>query len=701
MAKSLAAGAAAPDQKPLTGLQAQRLAQLANVPLREVQGRSVAQLSEALKWRIDPEWFGFRRVCGQVVRWDPTTGMYQPVPFATVHVMDTDCDFLGYFPLNTKLAWLYPIWCHEEEITSVVTDACGKFCVWVPWFDVDWVVRWRRELYCFPEVFVPPNIGDLLTGAGLIPQPIPGPDPGPIELQQAGLTLDQLAGAVGRETASALLLASQAAGPGAGRSTLQSLLRQPAYSHKVPPPTSSRLHALRHHESGAGALRELVRGKAEREYRLDLNRYVGPFPLWRCEWVWEKEIVPILEVPDITFWVTQDTDGDGDQETIYTDGWFQIGWKSGPLSDVILHASPIARINGSCEVPPVGPCEVPEITFAGLIPVTPSPTPYLDTTGGPNRGTSTRVNPAHADGQIRASVFPPPAVSADGPATAPFMGTVQLYGCTAYPNAEYYRLMYSHDGAAAVPFTNISWWLDPFPGPGAPLHVTPDAQGWYPILTPADAWFPPNELLDWATGAYPDGLYDITLEIGDGSKTVIYTSSPAVPIRVDNSAPYAPLGSAFVSVSWRALPGGAWFTFPNLICPIVHRSPGQDLEFQVQYNVAATHLLKVNIGGSGCGGGTLLPVPSPTVPPYVQQPNDPEYQHWHTSPTDNSVSRTAHFVLPGSALAGCYGFSVNAYSRAFNPAGGDGSNPQGNDWYVDTQSLIWTQWNLSVAVIDV
>ena len=132
MAKSLAAGAAAPDQKPLTGLQAQRLAQLANVPLREVQGRSVAQLSEALKWRIDPEWFGFRRVCGQVVRWDPTTGMYQPVPFATVHVMDTDCDFLGYFPLNTKLAWLYPIWCHEEEITSVVTDACGKFCVWVP-----------------------------------------------------------------------------------------------------------------------------------------------------------------------------------------------------------------------------------------------------------------------------------------------------------------------------------------------------------------------------------------------------------------------------------------------------------------------------------------------------------------------------------------------------------------------------------------
>jgi len=700
MATSPAAGARSPDQRPLTGIQAQRLAQLANVPLKEVEGRSVAQLSEALKWKVDPEWFRFRRVCGQVVRWDPTSGMYQPVPFATVHVMDTDCDFLGYFPVKTKLAWLYPIWCHQEEITSVVTDACGNFCVWVPWFDIEWVVRWRRELYCFPEVFVPPNIGDVLTGAGLIPQPIPGPDPGPIELQQAGLTLDRLAGVVGRDTASALLLASQAAGPGVSRGTFESLLRQPGYRQKVPPPASARLHALQQHASGSGGLHQLVRGKAEREYKLDLNRYVGPFPLWRCEWLWEKEIVPILEVPDITFWVTQDTDGDGDQETIYSDGWLQIGWQSGPLSDVILHASPIARISGSCEAPPVGPCEVPEITFAGLMPVTAATPPYLDTTGGANRGTSTRINPAHTDGLIRPSVFPP-ATPADGPATAPFMGTVQLYGCTTYPGAQYYRLMYSYNGAAPVPFTNVSWWLDPFPGPGVPLHVTPDSQGWYPILTPADAWFPPDELLDWPTTSYPDGLYDITLEVGDASKTVIYTSSPAVPILVDNSVPYAPGGSAFQSLSWRTLPGGTWFTFPNLICPIVHRPAGQDLEFQVQYYVAATHMLKVDIGGSGCGGGTLLPVPVPTVPPYVQQPDAPEYQHWHTSPTDNSVTQTAHFVLPGSALAGCYGFTINAYSRAFNPAGGDGSNPQGNDWYVDTQSLIWNQWDLSVAVVDV
>jgi len=95
------------------------------VGLDEIKGRTIAELSESLKWRIDPDCFLFRRICGQVVRWDPISGQYQPVPFATVHEVDTDCDFLGYFALDAKWASLYPIVCHQEEITEVVTDECG------------------------------------------------------------------------------------------------------------------------------------------------------------------------------------------------------------------------------------------------------------------------------------------------------------------------------------------------------------------------------------------------------------------------------------------------------------------------------------------------------------------------------------------------------------------------------------------------
>jgi hypothetical protein len=368
-------------------------------------------------------------------------------------------------------------------------------------------------------VFVPISLGDVLTYTGVLLKPAQGSGPRPVELQQAGLTLARLSSIVGRETASKLLQTSQATNLGGQQSVFQSLLSQPAFRALTPPPASSKLLGM---DKGADSVRGVVRGKAGRDYQLDLAHYVGPFPLWNCEWVLQEELVPILEVPDITFWVTQDIDGDGEQETIYSDGWFQIGWKSGPINDVTLHASPIARINGTCEAPPVGDCEQPEITFAGLMPATSA---YIDTTNDANRGTSVRVNPPHADGTIRPSVFPP-TIPNDEPAAAPFTGTVQLYGCTTFAGGEFYRLLYSYNKAALTPFTGVTWYLDPNPGPGLPVLVSPDAQGWYPILASPDAWWPPNELLDWPTTSYPDGLRrhasdrrcveDHYLYVGDG-----------------------------------------------------------------------------------------------------------------------------------------------------------------------------------------
>jgi hypothetical protein len=697
-----------PDELKLNRMQAERLSSLTSININEIENRSIAELKDQLEWRVDPEWFRFRRICGQVVRWDPATGEYQPVPFATVHVMDTQCDFLGYFPERVVWAWLYPIFCKQEQITQVVTDACGKFCVWVPRFDIDWVVRWKLERICFPEIFVKPNLGHLLQATGILPKPGPGPERSAIDLRSAGLSLDRLSAITGRDTASRLLLATQSNSAGAKSSTVTDLLNQPAFLQTVPPPKSATLTELQtqFNERGTAAVREHVRGAANKEYGLDLNRYIGPFPRFRCEWVFEKELVPILEVPDISFWVTQDINGDGEQETIYSHGFFGVGWQSGPMSDVTIHASQIARINGSCQVPPVDCTEEPQILFAGLIPV--AEPGYIDTSSGPTRGFGLRSNPPHADAVVRGSVFPPLSCP-DTPANAPFTGTLQLYGCNQYPGGEYYRLLYSYNGAAATPFTNRSWYIDPII-PGAPLHVTPDAQGWYSILADPYAWFPPDELLDWPTTSYPDGLYDVTMQIADSSKSVIYTTPASVPFYVDNSA-QAP---QFLSLAWRVAGSSSWNFFPDLVCPVVTRAPGDDLEFRVEYQASMAHLLKVTLSGSGCGGGDLAKEgpgnwsDPPTgafsttgitaCNPSGESLNP--YSHWHTGPTDNFVSRAAVFYLPHTVLEGCYGFTLNSYSRAFNPSGGDGSDPQAHDWYVDTSSLNWSQANLSVAVIN-
>src|ERR1700722_16201066 len=222
--KNVSAVNGAPDKVKLNPIQAERLSSLTNINIKEIEGRDIAELSESLKWTIDRDFFLFRRICGQIVRWDPATGQYQPVPFATVHVLDTVCDFLGYFPDRAIWAWLYPIFCRQEQIAEVVTDACGNFCVWIPWFDIEWVVRWKLERICFPEIFVKPNLGQLLQATAILPKPGPGPDPGPIDFRNVGLSLDRLASLVGRATASRLLLASAAAAVGTSNSAVHDIL---------------------------------------------------------------------------------------------------------------------------------------------------------------------------------------------------------------------------------------------------------------------------------------------------------------------------------------------------------------------------------------------------------------------------------------------------------------------------------------------
>ena len=105
-----------PDQRPLTKIQASRLAAVAGVDQNDLVGATVIDLSEKFKWIIDPNLLFFRRVCGRVVK--TINGVQYPVPHATVHVEDTDLNLLGYFPPNWPWGWYYPFWSHREEIAT-------------------------------------------------------------------------------------------------------------------------------------------------------------------------------------------------------------------------------------------------------------------------------------------------------------------------------------------------------------------------------------------------------------------------------------------------------------------------------------------------------------------------------------------------------------------------------------------------------
>ncbi len=205
---------AAPDEIKLNAISAARLASLAGLEVNEVQGQTIAAIAEQLKWAIDPEWLLFRRVCGRVVKTDPDTGISYPVPYATVHVLDTDCDFWGYFPEGWLYSWLFPIRCRTEELTKVVTDECGNFCVWIPRFEIDWILRWRRERFCYEEFLLKPSIADLLARLAQeveIQPKFPPPNPGdPVELAAAVAERGDLVEAIGRPAQQAILAASRA-----------------------------------------------------------------------------------------------------------------------------------------------------------------------------------------------------------------------------------------------------------------------------------------------------------------------------------------------------------------------------------------------------------------------------------------------------------------------------------------------------------
>jgi hypothetical protein len=660
----------APDQRKLTSRQAKRLAELAHIrDVKEVAGQSIATLAESLKWKIDPSLLFMRRICGRVVKKDPVTGVEHPVPFATVVVEDTDCNLAAYFPPGWPWVWFFPIFCQREEIATVTTDECGKFCVWIPRFDIDWILRWRKHRFCFPDIFIRPSIRDLIPpptpNPPIPPLPRPGPDPGPFEelLALPPSVADALGGSAGRQLADRLTKLRAARAFGAPVPELDSVLDARAFDTEVPPPLPQEFQRalagqadvapLKHadpHEAIRSAV-ALHAGIHPRELQhFQPHRYIGPFI--RCIDVWVPEWHIIADVPDITFTVKQDTNGDGVEEVIYGESYFDVRWNSGSIPDVTLYAWPNAKESHLCGTPVV-PCgNVPALLFAGLMPLT-NPV-YFDSTTGyakrPNR--------------------PIPPMTPRPDAETPFMGVLQLYGCVNVPGAQYYRVRASTDGGTSFsPLVVPPWNIYPIPF-GPPLTITPDADGWYNVLPNPDAFHPARMVLEWPTPSL--GKHTLEIEIGDAAKNPIGPPSATVAIQVDNTAPAV----VFTRLAWKfASEPDSAFGLPGrdlrVPCPTIRRGvTPADIEVQADATVSAPHLRNASLSSSGCGGGAFALI-SPAQ----------DASHWHTSVTDNAVSLSARFALSSSALEGAYGFHCVATSRAMNPAGFDGGHLA--DWLYD------------------
>lgn len=748
-----------PEQRKISAIQAGRLAGLTNVPAKELEGKTFAQLSDQFKGIIDPNLFLFREICGTVVQPNPATGTNCPVPNATVTVEDTVCNLVSYIPSGFPWMWYFPALCRREVIATTTTDPCGNFCVLVPRFEIEWILRWRAERVCFPIIFNRPTVGDLLNQAA---KPAGGSASNPLDLltDLPSSTLEAIAGSAAGKLAKKVAKLKRTQTFGSPNRLTKSLLNARAFEQEMPPPLPGEFRqALAGGENviaakGASArdgIRSAVALKlglnpaAKEIAGFDPDIFVGPF--FRCYELIIPEWQLILENPDLSFQVTQNTNNG--TQTIYTGSSFDIPWSTGDLTGVTLLANANAIANCNCAtLPPVGPCTNPTIVDAGMmnlsnntadeffngsfIPAAGTFTLPTQTFGGslsalpvptldPNVGLGYAVGPNMAvqtspAGPVpSASSFPTTGLLAapDGcplpvdaslrkPSGAPFYGTFLLSGCADWSTAQYYRIMQSTDNGQ----TFLPLIVPAFPNTATPptannvnFLVTSDINGWYPVnpiydsmgdICPRANLQQPDLLLQWPTAASPDGLRILYIQLADANKKLFVPSSPPamVAFEIDNTRPQV----TFNSIMWKisGQPDSTLQPVSIYDCPLIP-TQGQAIEIVVKVSVLAGHLRNACLYAAGCGGTTL---------DIMNDPNNYS-SYWYAlggTPSGDSIPLYQRYYLPANATAGCYTFGCYAASRAMNPSSdlsGDSVSPE---WVFDPSDIYFNP-TIAVAII--
>lgn len=671
-----------PNNEVVTARQAGRLAAISQLSVDALKGKKLGDLRRANLPQLNPAWFVYQTICGQVVKTDGS-GVDQPVSFATVNVYDTDIGLLGWSPSFSPYTWFSPLYFRRELLRPVTTDECGRFCVNVPRWEIDFYLRWRLERQCYLTWLRLPNVQDILVDSQVIP--IPRPDPGPLHIdahlrEHASRVLD--APLVDKlRTVSPSRIGDTVA-------KLSDVMAEPAFRPGVRPPfdaAASAQLAMRDASQFAARLNikpELLKG-------VSAERFRGPF--LRCRTVIVPVWTAVLDVPDITFEVLQDVNGDGTPEVIYNEGLFDVRWDATNIPDVTLHASPIAVTGTLCDGPPGGVAPgAPAILFAANYPLKQS---SLASTYQDAAGFSILCNRPDADGI-------PSTPNRFAPANAPFTGSFYLMGNAEAPGATHYRIQHQVGGGP------VTYLHDGF-GPllkmvGSTLHqliVSPVGGQWYPIVPRADGWTPVGILAPF--GASGNAMHTFRLELGTigagGIVTPVAASLTApVNVHVDTTAP-----EVSATIEWRQPDISSVFTsLPLANCPVVVRNGTQRVQFRFTPTISANHLRDYDIGASGCGPGAAMQLITDGRDGLPVQSANAE-AHWHISAADNSATVVLHYELAAGAPAGCYHFSVSAQSRAFDPrtvvALAPSQTPE-DFWNLAEQAPIYTPRSYSVAI---
>ena len=645
-----------PDDRRMTKRQIEFLARESGLPTQEIAELRVGDLAEKLRWHFDWSSFFFQKVCGRVVKRDPVTGVLHPVPYATVHVDDTDCNLIFYSPSKLGYTWIYPFFCDREEIATVQTDECGNFCVFIPRWDIDRLLRWRRERICFPieRPWIIDVLRDFLPDPGPVihkpPLPDPPPDFGDFQLRR------DIEATLGPSIANRLAQAAPARTFGAFRGGLDSALLEPAPASALPTPPMP----------DEGDVKRLIEEdpRLEKIGRLDPQRLIGPFKI--CYDVFVPVLQTIVDIPDITFRVTQ-AQPSGDV-TIYDESYFDVRWDDTSIPDVTLEAWPNAKAIDVCDGPDIACQDVPAILNVSLMPLM---APYHDDASG----FGIRVNQKSADGVTT----PTPGVAA-GTANASYADRLDLFGCFHIQGATHYRVVASLGAGPVEPvlagnFTVLttSFTLDTQVqlADGCYLIRNDLASSFEHLIL---GWFPEN-----------NGSYKIRLEVGTlgGGGFTESAHSDWHTFEVDGIAPVA----TFHRIRWwYATSPGSPTTLP-VNCPVLERDPSKDVIVEVTWSASGAHLRSAVLGMSGCGAG------NPIAPAAADR------TWWWQLATDTSTGvKVAQFTIPSSFDPGCYTASMYAVSRAYNPA--VPSMPLSADWYtLEDRRVFWQ--SRAISVVDV
>jgi hypothetical protein len=617
------------------------------------------------------------QVCGRVIKRDPVTGEECPVPGATVRVLDVDFHLWWWYPYpGLPWCWIYPLFPRREEIATIKTDECGHFCVDIPYFDIDAILRWRLRFRCLWETLQRPTVIDAidlgikpdiqaypelehLPELEFKPKSKPWPDPGPlmstksIRESLAEISADVKSARVSGTTSRKVHISEQVSDFYTkpqfesvrqaifDKQTLfetvdpnkLSVLDRPAFPDQIAPPNLPDDDTL-------------LKILPDKKMLTELRRIRPIARLLRC---W-PEFIPdwhlYLDVPDIVFKVEQDIDNDGTLETIYDQGYLDINWNlSEPTTDVVIEAWP----NAICV--PCGPGYQP-CTETGIVGISEMPVDlaYLDSHGYALRVNRPKPNGVRTDAQT------------------PFCKTLRLVGCPNYGTAAYYKVFYRYESDPESHFKEL--WYEYNISAGTPHHVVPDDQGFYPVLTPPNNYFPYHTLINWRTHNYPNGKYNVRLALYDAAHNPIGAAPPSINMVLDNSKP-----SIMDFLSLRYNDGTGWQN-ASLLCPIIPRPTGKDIELEVRFNVAATHLRDIYISFTGCDGviGSC--------------------SYWHKDVGDNNKVLTWKVTMPLNKHQGGYRFYLEGRSRAFDSVGGLASN-----WDFDPLD-IWRGKNLHVVILD-